>query len=248
MNTTDNKYISFFSMMTCEFDSWLPLQTNRYPQVIALFIAKVTSRNLCSVLWTTVESNLVPHKWLRSISWYLFLNSTKTLAHRMLLLCFFFSPSISAVPQLFETCCGFDFFQPPPVMKITLIACLWNIQSETEYAVTITNRWWLTFYIPCYSISRFLWLLVWLFFFFNLNFFLFFIFFLYWSQKILWSLVITVHHSPTGSRHGQKKRLVSFQMTFNEHLLNTYCVPDISCRGYRHEFIRLGLAPLMPTF
>lgn len=50
MNTTDNKYIRFFSMMTCEFDSWLPLQTNRYPQVIALFIAKVTSRNLCSVL------------------------------------------------------------------------------------------------------------------------------------------------------------------------------------------------------
>lgn len=96
MNTTDNKYISFFSMMTCEFDSWLPLQTNRYPQVIALFIAKVTSRNLCSVLWTTVESNLVPHKWLRSISWYLFLNSTKTLAHRMLL-CFFF-------PQYF--CCS----------------------------------------------------------------------------------------------------------------------------------------------
>ena len=53
---------------------------------------------------------------------------------------FFFPSSISAVPQLFETCCGFDFFQLPPVMKIALIACLWNIQSETEYAVTITNR------------------------------------------------------------------------------------------------------------
>ena len=78
--------------------------------------------------------------------------------------CFFFSSSISAVSQLFETCCGFDFFQLPPVMKITLIACLWNIQSETEYAVTITNRWRLTFYIPCYSISSFLWIFVVVFF------------------------------------------------------------------------------------
>lgn len=52
----------------------------------------------------------------------------------------FFFYSISAVPQLFETCCGLEFFRLPPVMKITLIACLWNIQSETEYAETITNR------------------------------------------------------------------------------------------------------------
>lgn len=53
---------------------------------------------------------------------------------------FLFPSSISAVSQLFETCCVFEFLKLPPVMKITLIACLWNIQSETEYAVTITNR------------------------------------------------------------------------------------------------------------
>ena len=154
---------SFSSIMTCELESWLPSQANKYPQVIALFIAKVTCRNLCPVLWTAVatqESNLVLHKWSRSISWHLFLNSMKTPAHRMLWFFFFFSSSISAVSQLFETCCGFDFFQLPPVMKITLIACLWNIQSETEYAVTITNRWRLTFYIPFYSISSFLWIFV----------------------------------------------------------------------------------------
>lgn len=155
---------SFSSIMTCELESWLPLQANKYPQVMALFIAKVTCRSLHPLLWTAVatqESNMVPLKWSRSISWHLFLNSMKTPARRMLWFFFFFFPSsISAVPQLFETCCGFDFFQLPPVMKITLIACLWNIQSETEYAVTITNRWRLTFYIPCYSISSFLWIFV----------------------------------------------------------------------------------------
>lgn len=151
---------SFSSIMTCELESWR-LQANKYPQVIALFIAKVTCRSLRPLLRTAVatqESNLVPRKWSHSISWHLFLNSMKTPARRML--CVFFSSNISAVPQLFETCCGFDFFQLPPVMKITLIACLWNIQSETEYSVTITNRWRLIFYIPCYSISSFLWIFV----------------------------------------------------------------------------------------
>lgn len=59
---------------------------------------------------------------------------------------FFFLSSISAVPQLFETCC--DLTSLPPVMKITLIACLGTIQPETEYAATITNRWRLAFYVP----------------------------------------------------------------------------------------------------
>lgn len=84
---------SFSSIMTCELESWLPLQANKYPQVMALFIAKVTCRSLHPLLWTAVatqESNLVPLKWSRSISWHLFLNSMKTPARRMLWFFVFF--------------------------------------------------------------------------------------------------------------------------------------------------------------
>lgn len=154
---------SFSSIMTCELESWLPLQANKYPQVMALFIAKVTCRSLHPLLWTAVatqESNLVPLIWCLHLLTFIFKFYENTSSQDVVVFFFFFPSSISAVPQLFETCCGFDFFQLPPVMKITLIACLWNIQSETEYAVTITNRWRLTFYIPCYSISSFLWIFV----------------------------------------------------------------------------------------
>lgn len=157
----------------------------------------------------------MPHKWLCSISWHLFLNSTKTPAHRMLCMGFF-SYSISVVPQLFETCCGFEFFKLPPVMKITLIACLWNIQSETEYAGTITNRWRLTFYILCFVISSFLWLLVGLFSFF---FFLPDYLFKFWAHTSIVSLMAT---------SWSEKRLVSIQATFNNHLLSTSYVPKTS--------------------
>lgn len=82
--------------------------TNQWTSpAIALFIAKVTSRNLCSVLWTAIatqESNLVPHKWLCSISWHLFLSSMKTPAQRML--CFFvFPPDFCCSPAVGNMLC-----------------------------------------------------------------------------------------------------------------------------------------------
>lgn len=139
----------------------------------------------------------MPHKWLCSISWHLFLNSMKTPAQRMLCVLFFLQ--ISVVPQLFETCCVFEFLKLPPVMKITLIACLWNIQSETEYTVTITNRWRLTFYIPCYSISSFLWLLVR------------FCFFALKPENPLKFCGSQLHYAPKGLHHGQRKGLFPFK-------------------------------------
>lgn len=87
-------------------------------QAIALFIAKVTSRNLCSVLWTTIanqKSNLVPHKRLHSIFWHLFLNSTKTLAHRMLCFVFVFF--------------SFQYFCYSPAVGNML--CLWVPQTTS---------------------------------------------------------------------------------------------------------------------
>lgn len=148
----------------------------------------------------------MPHKRLHSIFWHLFLNSTKTLAHRMLCFVFvFFLSSISAIPQLLETCCVFEFLKLPPVMKITLIACLWNIQSETEYAVTITSRWRLTFYIPWYSISSFLAF----FFFFETRI----------SFEVLWS---QLHHTPAERpHHGQKKDLFPLK----QHSTTIYWAP-----------------------
>lgn len=127
----------------------------------------------------------------------------------------FFSSSISTVPQLFETCCVFEFLKLPPAMKITLIACLWNIQSETEYAVIITNRWKLTFYIPCYSISSFPWL---------------FFFFFFFALKQKYPLKFCGHSSiiPQRATSWSEKRFVSFQTIFSNHWLGTYYVPHTS--------------------
>ena len=131
--------------MTCDFESWLPLQADKRPPAFILYYIcsiyfQITSRNLCSVLSTiiaTQESNLVPHKWLCSITWHLFLNSTKTPAHRMFCL-FFFLQYFCCSPAVWNmlwlrvlqtTSCDEDYLN-----------YLFIVHSETEYAETITNR------------------------------------------------------------------------------------------------------------
>lgn len=51
------------------------------------------------------------------------------------------------VSLLFKACCSCLLPLPDPVMKITLITCLWNTLSGTEYAVTTTNIQSWTLYI-----------------------------------------------------------------------------------------------------
>ena len=84
---------SFSSIMTCELESWLPLQANKYPQVMALFIAKVTCRSLHPLLWTAVatqESNLVPLIWCLHLLTFIFKFYENTSSQNVVVFFFFF--------------------------------------------------------------------------------------------------------------------------------------------------------------